>query len=315
MAGSFGSRTSDVQLDDARFEDLFERVITPALAPHEVERQRLVKRFWLAVKLGVVIAACVVVPLTMATGDSDTIYLGFLIVLGAAGLVYVPLATFEKRCKAKALNALAEAIGMTYQCEGFTPPRLGHLGEFGLVEAWDESRWEDLFSGSRGGVPFQLYETTLTTGSGKNTRTVFSGQVIRIDFPKTFLGTTVINRDSVRRWRFGAPKLEKVRLESSQFERIFEVHGTDQVEARYLVHPAFMERLMALETASAGRNLRCVFDDGDLIIAIEGANLFEVVEVFKPLPSREQTRKGVRQIAEVLGLIDAVMAPPPRAYG
>lgn len=306
---------SDIKLDDAAFDDLFARVITPALAPHEAERRQLVARFWQAIKVAAVVAACVTIPLLMRGADDDIVTLGFFIVGGAAALAYLPLARFEKRCKAAALTALARALGMTYQASDFSPPRLGHLGEFGLVDTWDQSSWEDLFSGVRAGCEFQLYEASLTSGSGKEQRTVFRGQVIRIAFPKRFLGTTVVNRESVRRWHSGQKKLDKVRLESSQFERIFEVYGDDQVEARYLVHPAFMEKLMAIEAAGAGHNIRCVFDDGDLIIAIDGSDLFEIVEVFKPLPSREETRKGVLQISKILGLIDAVMAPAPRAYG
>jgi hypothetical protein len=306
---------TDVTLDDAAFDDLYARVLEPALAPHEAERRRLVARFWRWATLGGVAGACVGIPLLILSSDGDGFQLGLFIALGIGGLAYWPLMKFQKRCKAEALTALAQALGMTYQCEDFSPPRLGHLSEFGLTDSWDRSSWEDLFEGTRAGCRFALYEASMTTGSGKNQRTVFRGQVIRIAFPKTFLGTTVVGRDNVRRWRFGGPKLEKVRLESSQFERIFEVRGTDQVEARYLVHPVFMEKLLAVEAAGSGRNIRCVFDDGDLIIAIDGGDLFEIVHVFKPLPDRDHTRKGVRQIAEVLALIDAVMAPPPPVYG
>lgn len=310
---------TDVKLDDAAFEDLYARVIEPALAPQEAERQRLVKRFWRAVKLGAVVGLCVTIPLMTSSADGDSLYVGLVIVGVIAGAAYIPLAGFGKRCKTTALTGLAEALDMTYACDDFDPPNLGHLRTFGLIQDWDDSSVEDLFSGTRGGSEFQLYETTLTTGSGKQRKTVFRGQVIRIAFPRKFLGTTVVNRDKVRIWNWTwgeeRPKLEKVRLESSQFERIFEVTGSDQVEARYLLHPAFMERLMAIEAANAGKNIRCVFDDGDLTIAIEGSDLFEIVNVFKPLPNRDETRKGVGQVAEVLGLIDTVMAPAPKAYG
>ena len=114
--------------------------------------------------------------------------------------------------------------------------------------------------------------------------------------------------------QYPAAGLQRVGLESSQFERIFEVFGDDQVEARFLVHPAFMERLMALETSMAGRNLRCAFDEAHLLVAVEGGNLFEVVDVFKPLPNREQTKKGVDELGAVLALIDAILAPPPNVW-
>jgi hypothetical protein len=314
-----GAAMTDVTIDDAAFDDLFTRVITPALAPHEAERQRLVKRFWNAVKAGAAVAACIVLPLMIFKHDGDIVYFALMIVLVFAGIAYIPVGKFEKRCKTEALTALAGALGMTYACEDFDPPNLEKLREFSLVEGWDDESHEDLFAGTRAGSAFQLYEAHLTTGTGKERETVFRGQVITVAFPKTFLGITVVNREGVHRWTWTLgkpkPKLQKVGLESSQFERIFEVQGTDQVEARYLVHPVFMEKLMAVEAANAGKNIRCVFDEGDLIIVIEGSDLFEVVEVFKPLPDRAKTENGVKQIGQVLGLIDAVMAPPAKVYG
>ena len=48
------------------------------------------------------------------------------------------------------------------------------------------------------------------------------------------------------------PGLRKVGLEDPHFEKIFEVFGDDQVEARAILTPVFMEELVALETAYAG---------------------------------------------------------------
>jgi hypothetical protein len=44
-----------------------------------------------------------------------------------------------------------------------------------------------------------------------------------------------------------ANNLEKVKLESIDFENRFIVYSNDQVEARYILTPSFMERLVKLE--------------------------------------------------------------------
>jgi hypothetical protein len=41
--------------------------------------------------------------------------------------------------------------------------------------------------------------------------------------------------------------LEKVKLESPEFENKFIVYSNDQVEARYILTPSFMERLLKLQ--------------------------------------------------------------------
>lgn len=299
-----------------RFDTLFDTVIVPALAPYEAERRKVVKRFWRLVIAGGVVGVAFAVITGALTNQHDgegVLIWGGIIAAVFAGIGYMPVHRFEQRCKAKALGDLAAAMGMAYTGADFAPPAMERIQELRLIDGGTESEsYEDLFTGKRSGAEFQLYEAHLTKRSGKNTVTVFRGQVLRIGFPKKFLGTTVVNRDS-QRW-FPPKGLQRVGLESSQFERVFEVFGSDQVEARFLVHPAFMERLMALETAMSGRNLRCAFDDSHLLVAIEGGDLFEVVEVFKPLPDREQTRKGVGELKAVLELIDAILAPPPNVW-
>jgi hypothetical protein len=306
--------TADFTLDEAEFDALYDGVIVPALAPYEVERKRLLKAFWRHVIIGVVLGIVAAIVVATLSHDSDGVFDIALMVGGVvAGLAWLPLSRFEKRCKTETLTALADALKLEYRCDGFPPPSIDVLRDLALLDRWDDAKYEDLWTGHLRGSAFTLYEARQTRGAGKNRRTTFSGQVIRIAFPKKFLGVTVVNRDNVRRFRKDG--FEKVGLESSEFERIFEVYGTDQVEARFLVHPVFMERLIGVEAATRGRNIRCAFLEGDLLVAIEGGNLFEVVEVFKTVPNREKTRQGVRQLTEIVGLINAVMAPPARVYG
>lgn len=299
-----------------QFDSLFDRVIAPALAPLEAERQAVIKRFWRDVVGGLIVGFAIGLMLAVISRDFDREGLFWTtLVVGAifAGLRYMPVAGFQKRCKTRALTDLAGALGMTYEADGFDPPALERVKALKLIDAnYDQAEFEDLFGGERSGAAYQLYEARMTRKSGKNRVSTFAGQLLRIRFPKKFLGTTVVNRNS-QRW-FPPRGLERVGLESSQFARIFEVFGNDQVEARYLVHPSFMERLMALEASMAGKNLRCAFEGGDLLVAIEGGNLFEVVDVFKPLPNREQTKKGVEELQAVLALIDAILAPPPNVW-
>jgi hypothetical protein len=96
-------------------------------------------------------------------------------------------------------------------------------------------------------------------------------------------------------------------LVDPKFERLFEVWGTDQTEARYLVHPVMMERLMELEAALHGKRIRCAFEGGDLLIAVEGGNLFEPGDLFKPLVDPARARRILDEIAGVVKVMDHVL--------
>jgi hypothetical protein len=47
------------------------------------------------------------------------------------------------------------------------------------------------------------------------------------------------NRSSL----FGKNRFEKIELEDPEFEKIWDTYGEDQIEARYVLTTAFMERL------------------------------------------------------------------------
>ncbi len=311
-----GPATPELATGLDRFDLLFDQVIAPALAPYEAERRQVLARFWRRVAGGVVGGLLLAVAMSVISRELDLEGMLFTVVfvtIAAAGFGYMPVHRFQIRCKDRALSDLARTLDMTYDHAGFEPPAIERIKALRLVDAsYEDSTFEDLFAGERQGAGFQLYEARLTKGSGKNRHTVFAGQLIRIAFPKRFLGVTIVHRD-IQRW-FKPQGFERVGLGASQFERIFEVFGTDQVEARFLVHPAFMERLMAVEAAMAGRNLRCAFEGGDLLVAVEGGDLFEIVDVFKPLPDRPATEKGVAELRAVLNLIDTILAPPPNVW-
>ena len=139
--------------------------------------------------------------------------------------------------------------------------------------------------------------------------TVFRGQLLRVSFPKKFLGVTVVRRDSglFNFFHHFGNKLQRVGLEDPKFEREFEVYASDQVEARELIHPVFMERLLTLEKAYDGKRMRCAFQDGDLLLAVEGRDRFEVGSMFRPLADPKRVRTVVDDIAEILRLVDSML--------
>jgi hypothetical protein len=208
-------------------------------------------------------------------------------------------------------------MGASFRIGGFEPPALERLKQLKLLPSYVKSEFEDLFSGAHKGARYELYEGHLqqrTTDSKGRTRytTVFRGQLIRMHFPRDFLGVTVVRRDMGVFNVFGGGenngrKLERVRLVDPTFEKAFEVWSTDQVEARYLLHPVMMERLIALESGLHGKRIRCAFEGGDLLAAVEGGDLFEPGDMFKPLVDPSRARRIVDEIASVVRVMDQVL--------
>ena len=86
--------------------------------------------------------------------------------------------------------------------------------------------------------------------------------------------------------------------------KVFAVFASDQVEAREILTPAFMQQLVDLETAYAGKHLRCAFCGGELLLALEGGNRFEIGNMFTTLVNRARVEGIARDVEQMFKLID-----------
>jgi hypothetical protein len=105
--------------------------------------------------------------------------------------------------------------------------------------------------------------------------------------------------------------MEPVRLENPEFERRFEVYSDDQIEARALLTPAFMDRFTAL-AASSGFSLPGALAEGNrLVVALPKStgtgDLFEPPPYWKPAGGQVLVALE-RDIRAVLSMADTVVA-------
>jgi len=98
---------------------------------------------------------------------------------------------------------------------------------------------------------------------------------------------------------------QKIILEDSKFNKKFDVYSSNQVEARYLVTPAFMEKFYNLKTVFGAKNIRCSFFDNNLMIAIEtNKDLFEFGNIFKSVHDGLTIYQFYQEIKAIHDLID-----------
>ena len=311
--------TNLAALDEAGFQSLYASRILPCFEAHEGERVAAVSTFRQRLRIGLpIVAAIAIALLLMAQQAGWGIAAG---VFGALGVFVWANSDVEKvrrKVKTASLTAIADSIGVTYTLMVPAGPAFDRCMALSLLPGHDRKKFEDWFAGAHAGANFDLYEAHLERRHRDNKgrthwSTVFRGQIVRLKFPRDFLGVTVVRRDAgIFNGLLGGRNLQRIGLEDPKFEKAFEVFGTDQVEARYLLHPVFMERLLALETAFRGKKIRCAFEQGDLLIAIEGGNRFEPGSMFKPLADEARAHALVDDLGSVMRVIDAVVTAQTR---
>ncbi|HYE76505.1 MAG TPA: DUF3137 domain-containing protein [bacterium] len=159
---------------------------------------------------------------------------------------------YVRRFKREVISRAVTVCGPELKYEPHRGIARAEFNAAGLFSGYDDYKSEDEVCGYVGATQVRFSEVTLWEhrGSGKNRRRVkvFDGLFFQVDFPKAFNGRTYIHRQAdatglaLTGWLRGLPP--RVALEDPEFERAFQVYGTDPVEARYLLSTSFMERLM-----------------------------------------------------------------------
>jgi hypothetical protein len=133
----------------------------------------------------------------------------------------------------------------------------------------DSCSGDDLVTGSIGktGIAFSelhtRYRHTVVKG-GDEWHTIFLGLFFYANFNKGFKGRTFVLPRQMKTKGYGEP----VRLEDPRFEKYFIVYGSDQVEARYILTPALMERINDYRKKT-GQNTYLSFVNNRIFIAID----------------------------------------------
>lgn len=98
---------------------------------------------------------------------------------------------------------------------------------------------------------------------------------------------------------------QQLKLEDIVFDKQYKVLSDDQVEARYLVTPAFMERFKNIKTTYGSDNVKCAFYEDNLMFAIStDKDLFELGSLNRPLNNQKYIDTLFNELIAIYLLID-----------
>ena len=140
------------------------------------------------------------------------------------------------------------------------------------------------------------------------TKVPFRGVLVEFEMNKNFEGHTFILERAVTSStiKFDQAKFEEVKLEDAEFAEKYIVYSDNQVEARYVLTTAFIERFKNMKTAFKAKFIRAAFKDGKITIAIDaGRDLFQMASLDKDTDSNTFTEL-FDEILSVLELINVL---------
>ena len=176
-----------------------------------------------------------------------------------------------------------------------------------LFSSFEYRDSDDNFIGTYNNMPIAISESEMyyyTRGSrgGRQKHITFKGVIITIGVGKNFTGHTIIRVKGL----FGARRAyEEVKLEDPEFQKQFFVDSNDQVEARFLITPAFMERFKRISNAFGAKHAECSFKDGKVMIALAtGKDLFKLGSLSTPVTDTKPYEVFLNEILSILEMID-----------
>lgn len=321
MARAADARTGADPVADG-FEPYFRRHIEPRL--QSVEITRLARKALIAQRLRLFgFAALAILVLTWQANAMFAelhglvgILLPILIAVGVFVWAVSPGDDYTRRYQQIVLPAVARYFGdFTYDAAGGIDR--DDLERSALVPPLADYYYEDLFKGRYKGVEVAFCEGRLCVdqqvGRERQTVTIFDGVLMLVTMNKPFRGRTVVRHDSgsMQNWirNETAGALQRVVLEDPEFEKQFEVYATDQTEARYLLTPAFMDRLMVLMNTLNTIHVEAAFFDKRLLLKIhkpgkDNANLFEPGDVDLSAYDVSGLKRTVAEFEMILSIVD-----------
>ena len=175
----------------------------------------------------------------------------------------------------------------------------------------DRYKTEDLIHGMYGKTFLQLAEIDAeekrtTRDSKGRTRTsyvtIFKGLLLIADFNKHFQGRTFVFPDVAEsllgnfgrlfQKLGGRSETDLIRLEDPDFENAFAVYSTDEIEARYILSTAMMQRLLQMRERF-GKSVRIGFKESSIVLAVPHNEEFLD-------PSTRVSARETSQISEML---------------
>jgi len=274
-----------------KLEEFYYGDLKATLNSIEKERKNSINRMMKSLFKCTVIFLLIGLVVVLITGESKYLMVVFgFYCMFAQGTYGAAASDYNNNFKESIINPLVKSID-----ESLVYSKGEHISQEDFVKSEllkvpDSVSGDDYVSGEIEGVKIEFSDSKAQTKSIDKDKkvkysTYFKGFFIKSSFNRSFQGKTfVLPETSLSTFGsfFGnwiqsmkTNKGELVKMDNDQFEREFVVYSSDQVEARYILTPIMMERLLDFKKKSIHPIYISFIDDCIHIIIDNNKNNFE----------------------------------------
>lgn len=314
------SETQNVKEFKQEFIKIFINKLSSVLQPFEDKRLSVLKECIIYSILCLIVSSFTIWLCTIVAEPFDRlIAIPFLIAMILGVMPSVTAKQFENDIKKRLMPEILKCLH-TFKWTTRNTISDEYIRKIQLFDIFNRRTTDDNFEGCYNGVKIKISETELgyETGSGRNRTytTRFKGVLISLDVDKNYKGQTFIIEKGLfgycRKVKVSDNKLAntlstppEVFLEDVKFQKKFAVFSTDQIEARYILTPSFMERFNSLRFAFNASKMEAGIKDNKILIALyTGKDLFRIANLFRPICDYKQLKKMADEFACLLELVD-----------
>lgn len=214
----------------------------------------------------------------------------------------------------------------------------------GMEKVYCDDSFEGIYQETKFQLAEQRITTYVHTKNGRRESTMFNGILLQFQFGKKFSGQTVVKDKRGRflaiillmlflavfaaimvidptriRWddseyfiyylgmlgyMYWHRKYRKVHLEDVVFSKHWSVLATDQIEARYILTPALMEKILKIKKMFSAHSISFAFFDDKVLIAIStNKDMFETTSLFSYAINYRKAKDVVIQFYSIFAII------------
>ncbi len=300
--------------------DFYYKTLYPVLQELEEDRKAVKKRVINISIVFSIVAFTLLAFLAKYINDLDFLFFIGIFYIAGLGWIYRYLITdYRSDFKQKVIAPLIEQIDKNL---GYLPEMHVPLGNFNRSKLFttrpDRVSGNDYVRGKIDNIDiafsdFHAEKRHKDSKGRESWETLFQGLFIISDFHKKFQGETIILPDSAQSlfgdligsWlqAHNFSRKELIKMDSPNFEKEFVVYGTDQVEARYILTPTLMQKLLNYKKRSK-HPLYVSFIRGKIYMAIEyNDDMFEP-SLFRSLLNYKIAMEYVATLHLAVGVVE-----------